>query len=549
MLLAISHLLGVKNGKRIGMKLNIAVIGAEILNKMGTTKHKTLRLILGDQLNINHSWFKKVDDTITYVMMEVRTETDYVQHHIQKVIGVFASMKCFAKLLQQHKHRVIYIKLNDKNNLQSFDKNCDLLILQNNFTNFEYQLPDEFRVDEHLNQYAKSLAIPSSVIDTEHFYSSRNELGNLFEGKKMYLMETFYRYMRKKHHILIIDGDKPLHGKWNFDEDNRQKLPKNHKPTTPLLFLNDVTEIETEIKKAKIKTVGTVKATHFLWPINRNQSLQLLDFFVKECLPLFGTFQDAMAPNEWSLYHSRLSFSMNIKLISPQEVVNRAVFEYNKRPEEIEYNQLEGFVRQIIGWREYMRGIYWLKMPEYAALNYFEHTEKLPDWFWTGKTKMNCLKNAIAQSLEFAYAHHIQRLMITGNFALLAGVNPNEVDAWYLGIYIDAFEWVEITNTRGMSQFADGGIVGSKPYVSSATYINKMSSYCTGCYYDKAKKTGDKACPFNSLYWNFYDKHESKLAKNPRIGMMYNVWRKMQPNAKAELLEQADYYLKHINEL
>ena len=549
MLLAISHLLGVKNGKRIGMKLNIAVIGAEILNKMGTTKHKTLRLILGDQLNINHSWFKKVDDTITYVMMEVRTETDYVQHHIQKVIGVFASMQCFAKLLQQHKHTVIYIKLNDKNNLQSFDKNCDLLILQNNFTNFEYQLPDEFRVDEHLNQYAKSLAIPSSVIDTEHFYSSRYELGNLFEGKKMYLMETFYRYMRKKHHILIIDGDKPLHGKWNFDEDNRQKLPKNHKPTTPLLFLNDVTEIETEIKKAKIKTVGTVKATHFLWPINRDQSLQLLDFFVKECLPLFGTFQDAMAPNEWSLYHSRLSFSMNIKLISPQEVVNRAVFEYNKRPEEIEYNQLEGFVRQIIGWREYMRGIYWLRMPEYRALNYFEHTEKLPDWFWTGKTKMNCLKNAIAQSLEFAYAHHIQRLMITGNFALLAGVNPNEVDAWYLGIYIDAFEWVEITNTRGMSQFADGGIVGSKPYVSSATYINKMSSYCTGCYYDKAKKTGDKACPFNSLYWNFYDKHESKLAKNPRIGMMYNVWRKMQPNAKAELLEQADYYLKHINEL
>jgi len=548
-LLAISHLLGEKSGKRIGMKLNIAVIDAEILNKMATTKYKTLRLILGDQLNINHSWFKKVDDTITYVMMEVRTETDYVQHHIQKVIGIFASMQSFAKLLQKHKHKVIYIKLNDKNNLQSFDKNCDLLILQNNFTNFEYQLSDEFRVDEHLNQYAKSLAIPSSVIDTEHFYSSRNELGNLFEGKKMYLMETFYRYMRKKHHILIVDGDKPLHGKWNFDEDNRQKLPKNHKPTTPLLFLNDVTEIETEIKKAKVKTIGTVKATHFLWPINRDQSLQLLDFFVKECLPLFGTFQDAMAPNEWSLYHSRLSFSMNIKLISPQEVVNRAVFEYNKRPEEIEYNQLEGFVRQIIGWREYMRGIYWLKMPEYGALNYFEHTEKLPDWFWTGKTKMNCLKNAIAQSLEFAYAHHIQRLMITGNFALLAGVNPNEVDAWYLGIYIDAFEWVEITNTRGMSQFADGGIVGSKPYVSSATYINKMSSYCTGCYYDKAKKTGDKACPFNSLYWNFYDKHESKLAKNPRIGMMYNVWRKMQPNAKAELLEQADYYLKHINEL
>ncbi len=516
---------------------------------MAITKNKKLRLILGDQLNINHTWFKTVDEQVTYVLMEIQTETDYAIHHIQKVLGVFASMQEFAKTLQQQKHNVIYIKLNDKHNLQSFDKNCAVLISKNNYTHFEYQLPDEYRVDKHLKQYTKSLKISVNAVDTEHFYSTRNELGNLFEGKKTYLMETFYRYMRKKHNVLIIDGDKPLHGKWNFDEDNRQKLPKEHKPTAPYLFTNNVTEIETELKKAIIKTIGTVDSKNFLWPINREQSIQLLDFFVENCLPLFGTFQDAMAPNEWSLYHSRLSFSMNIKLLSPQEVVNRAIAEYTKRPNEIEYNQLEGFVRQIIGWREYMRGIYWHKMPEYATLNYFEHTAKLPQWFWTGKTKMNCLKNAITQSLQFAYAHHIQRLMITGNFALLAGVNPDEVDNWYLGIYIDAFEWVEITNTRGMSQFADGGIVGSKPYVSSATYINKMSSYCTGCYYNKAKKTGDKACPFNSLYWNFYDKHESKLSKNPRIGMMYNVWRKMAPNAKAELLEQADYYLKHINEL
>ena len=516
---------------------------------MAIKKNKTLRLILGDQLNTNHSWLKTVDDTVTYVMMEIRTETDYAQHHIQKVLGIFAAMQQFAKELQQQKHHVIYIKLNDKDNLQSFDKNCDLLISKNKYTLFEYQLPDEYRVDEHLKKYVQSLAIPSNVADTEHFYSTRSELGKLFEGKKTYLMETFYRYMRKKHQVLIVDGDKPFHGKWNFDEDNRQKLPKEHKPTEPLLFVNNVTEIETELKKTTIKTIGTVDSKNFLWPINRAQSMQLLDFFVENCLPLFGTFQDAMAPSEWSLYHSRLSFSMNVKLISPQEVVNRAIAEYNKRNDEIEYNQLEGFVRQIIGWREYMRGIYWLKMPEYATLNYFEHTGKLPSWFWTGKTKMNCMKNAIDQSLQYAYAHHIQRLMITGNFALLAGVNPDEVDAWYLGIYIDAFEWVEITNTRGMSQFADGGIVGSKPYVSSATYINKMSSYCTGCFYDKAIKTGDKACPFNSLYWNFYDKHESKLSKNPRIGMMYNVWRKMQPNAKADLLEQADYYLKHINEL
>ena len=510
---------------------------------------KTLRLILGDQLNSNHSWFKTVDNQIIYLLMEIRSETDYAHHHIQKVLGIFAAMQAFAEDLQKQEHNVIYLKLNDKNNLQSFDDNCNNLIFKHNVNHFEYQMPDEYRVDEHLKNFVKSLKITSKVFDTEHFYSTRNELGNLFEGKKMYLMETFYRYMRKKHQVLIVDGDKPLHGKWNFDEDNRQKLPKGHKPIIPFLFSNDVSEIDIELKKTTIKTIGFVDSKIFLWPINRIQSLQLLDFFVKECLPLFGTFQDAMAPNEWSLYHSRLSFSMNIKLLSPQEVVNKAIEEYYKRPNEIEYNQLEGFVRQIIGWREYMRGIYWLKMPEYATLNYFEHSEKLPTWFWTGKTKMNCLKNAIHQSLQYAYAHHIQRLMITGNFALLAGVNPDEVDSWYLGIYIDAFEWVEITNTRGMSQFADGGIVGSKPYVSSATYINKMSSYCTGCYYDKAKKTGDKACPFNSLYWNFYDKNEIKLAKNPRIGMMYNVWRRMEPIAKAELLEQADYYLKHINDL
>ena len=510
---------------------------------------KVLRLIMGDQLNINHSWFIKVEENITYVMMEIRTETDYAQHHIQKVIGFFAAMRNFAQELKEKKHQVIYFQLNDKQNLQNFAANCTALIETHQFTHFEYQLPDEFRLDEEMKLFTSNLSIPHAVVDSEHFYSSRNELKELFAGKKTYLMENFYRYMRKKHNVLIEDKDKPLNGKWNFDEDNRQKLPKDHKPIDPLLFSNNVSDIEAEIKQAKVLTIGTVDSQAFLWPINRAQSLELLDYFTQYCLPLFGTFQDAMAPNEWSLYHSRLSFSMNIKLITPKEVVDKAIEAYVKNPDKIEFHQLEGFVRQIIGWREYMRGIYWLKMPDYASLNYFDHSAKLPEWFWTGKTKMNCLKNAIGQSLEFAYAHHIQRLMITGNFALLAGVHPDEVDAWYLGIYIDAIEWVEITNTRGMSQFADGGIVGTKPYVSSASYIHKMSSYCTGCYYDKAKKTGEKSCPFNSLYWNFYDRNEAKLAKNPRIGMMYNVWRRMEPNQKAELLQQAAYYLTHINKL
>jgi deoxyribodipyrimidine photolyase-related protein len=481
-------------------------------------------------------------------MMEVRTETDYASHHIQKVVGFFSAMRSFSESLKLANHSVIYIGINDENNLQSFDKNLETLISELQITHFEYQFPDEYRLDKILKDCCEKLTIKTTVVDSEHFFSSRNELGEFFEGKKTFLMESFYRNMRKKHDVLM-ENDKPLTGKWNYDDDNRKKLPKNHKPITPLVFNNNVSEIVAEIHKTDIKTIGTIDAEKFVWPINRKQSLELLDFFVTECLSLFGSYQDAMTPNEWSLYHSRISFSMNIKMISPQEVIEKAIAEWRNRPDEIEYNQLEGFVRQIIGWREYMRGIYWLKMPEFATMNFFDNQEKLPEWFWTGNTKMLCLKDSINQSLNYAYAHHIQRLMITGNFALLAGVHPDELDAWYLGIYIDAIEWVEITNTRGMSQFADGGIVGTKPYVSSASYIDKMSHYCGSCFYKKAVKTGDKACPFNSLYWNFYDKNEEKLGKNPRIGMMYNVWRKMNPDAKTALLEQADYYLKNINNL
>lgn len=520
------------------------MINAEATNKMS----KTVRLILGDQLNSSHSWFNTVDDAVVYVMMEVRSETDYAKHHIQKVVGFFATMQAFYLDLKSKKHEVIYIYLNDEDNLQSFDKNIKSLIAKHQFTHFEYQQPDEFRVDAILKELCSTIAISTAVVDSEHFYTSRTDLADFFEGKKTFILENFYRMLRKKHDVLMEAGQ-PLTGKWNYDSENRKKLPKNHKPIAPLVFANNVTDILVEVNKTDVKTIGTIDAANFVWPINREQSLELLDFFIEECLHLFGSYQDAMTPNEWSLYHSRLSFSMNIKMISPQEVIEKAIDAWQANPDRIEYNQLEGFVRQIIGWREYMRGIYWLKMPEYATMNFFNNEEKLPDWFWTGKTKMNCLKDAINQSLNFAYAHHIQRLMITGNFALLAGVHPDEIDAWYLGIYIDAIEWVEITNTRGMSQFADGGIVGTKPYVSSASYIDKMSHYCGSCFYKKEVKTGDKACPFNSLYWNFYDKNEDKLGKNPRIGMMYNVWRKMKPEAQTALLEQAAYYLKNINEL
>lgn len=509
---------------------------------------KTLRLILGDQLNSKHSWFKRVDDSILYVMMEVRTETDYVQHHIQKVIAFFAAMRAFSAHLKEKGHQVIYLKINDINNFQSFEKNINQLLKHHSISQFHYQLPDEFRMDKMLSEIAKNINIPTTTFDTEHFFTERYELKQHVDGKKQLVMEHFYRAMRKKHSILM-QGDKPLFDQWNFDQDNRKKLPKHHKPVAPLIFTNNVSTLYEEIQTAGIKTIGSVNTSAFIWPINREQSIELLHFFVENCLPLFGSYQDAMMANEWSLYHSRLSFSLNTKLISPKEVMDAAIAAYQRNTITIAYNQLEGFVRQIIGWREYMRGIYWMYMPGYNQLNFFNHKNDLPKWYWDGNTKMNCLRHAIKQSLHFAYAHHIQRLMITGNFALLAGTEPAQVDEWYLGIYIDALDWVEITNTRGMSQFADGGIVGTKPYVSASSYIHKMSNYCEGCFYDKTQKTGNRACPFNSLYWDFYNRHSDKLSDNPRISMMYKVWERMNPDEKNGILQQARHYLKNINTL
>jgi deoxyribodipyrimidine photolyase-related protein len=508
----------------------------------------TLRLILGDQLNINHTWYKVADPNILYTLMEVRSETDYVWHHVQKACAFFAAMEEFALTLKQLGHNVKYIKLDDIGNLQTFQDNCNTLINEFQIEEFQYQLPDEYRVDTTLKDYCNSLKIKSTAFDTEHFFTSRHEVSDYFSNQKTILMENFYRHMRKKHSVMM-DNSNPRGGQWNFDQENRKKLPKGHRPFPPLLFQNDVSLQYSRITQADIKTIGTIEPKYFVWPINRVQSLELLEHFVTYCLPLFGTFQDAMHTDEWALYHSRLSFCMNTKMLSPKEVVEAAEQAWAKNPTLIAINQAEGFIRQILGWREYMRGIYWMKMPDFETMNFFNHDRSLPDWYWTGKTKMNCLKNAIGQSLNYAYAHHIQRLMITGNFALLAGTAPDQVDFWYLGIYIDALQWVEITNTRGMSQYADGGITGSKPYTASANYINKMSNYCESCSYDKSERSTPNACPFNSLYWDFHDRHRAKLDAHPRLKMVYTLWDKIDPVEKGNILERASYCLSNIEEL
>ena len=512
--------------------------------------YSKLRLILGDQLNYNHSWFQAKEDNTLYVLMEVMEEATYVKHHIQKIVGFFVAMRSFAKHLSQTGHKVHYLKLDNEENRQSVVKNIIWLIDTLSITHFEYQLPDEYRLDQQLKSLSDQLPISVTNIDTEHFLSNRDDIKKLFEGKKQYLMETFYRTMRKKYQILMeVDGKSPIGGSWNYDQKNRKKLPKKHLLPNPFHFEKDVSHIVELLNRRGVGTIGKINPTHFNWPTNREEALAVLDHFLKVRLHYFGTFQDAMTDKHYLLYHSRLSFALNIKLLHPMEVVKAVENYWHDHQDSIDIAQAEGFIRQILGWREYMRGIYWAKMPDFASLNYFNHQGDLPKWFWTGDTKMKCLQHTISQSLEHAYAHHIQRLMVTGNFALLLGVHPDEVDQWYLGIYMDAIEWVEITNTRGMSQYADGGIVGTKPYVSSANYINKMSDYCTNCHYNKKEKIGDKACPFNSLYWDFYERHRNKLGNNPRIGMMYRVWDRNAPEQKEQILKQAAFHKGNINNL
>ncbi|MEM9077925.1 MAG: cryptochrome/photolyase family protein [Bacteroidota bacterium] len=505
---------------------------------------KTLRLVLGDQLNLQHIWFKETDTNTTYLMAEMRQETDYVKHHVQKVVGFFLAMRNFADTLKEKGNQVIYLKINDADNLHNLGKIIQQYTQELEVAKFEYQYPDEYRLDKQLSDICKSLGIQTEAYSTEHFYTGRYELRDFFHGKKQLIMESFYRMMRKKHDIMMVNGQ-PDGGKWNFDHSNRKKW--NGSPAIPqeLNFSKDVSSILDEIQKAEIKTFGNIQPKSFNWPTSEAECEDLLEYFCENLLKYFGDYQDAFHTEEKFLFHSRLSFAMNSKMLSPKRVVNHVLEHFYENQSDIHISQVEGFIRQIIGWREYMRGIYWMKMPEYSGLNELHNHNALPDFFWTGETKMNCLKQSITQSLDEAYAHHIQRLMIVGNYALLTQTHPDEVDAWYLGVYIDAIEWVEITNTRGMSQFADGGIVATKPYVSSANYINKMGNYCKVCHYKPAEKTGDTACPFNALYWNFLDEKKGYFENNQRMSMMLNLLKKKDPQEMAVLKERAKEVIEH----
>jgi len=506
---------------------------------------KTLRLLLGDQLNINHSWFNDNDPNNLYVMMEVKDETSYVKHHVQKILGIFAAMRNFDAELKQRNFSTLYLTISDPQNKHSFIENLRWIIKKYTIKKIEYQEPDEYRLDNLFSSFSKLLHIQVQPFSSEHFYTTRQCVMNFFEDQKQWRMEYFYRNMRKKHNVLMDNNSKPLGGKWNYDADNRKSWKGKPDASIDLRPSHNLENIFNEISQEKINFFGKCDYKNFRWPINRAESLELLESFIRTNLIYFGDYQDAMHDKNWFLFHSFLSFALNTKMISPMEVVERTEKAYEEYA--LPLSSVEGFIRQILGWREYIRGIYWSAMPGYEKNNYFNHQRSLPKWFWSGNTNMNCLANSINQSLDQAYAHHIQRLMVIGNFALLAGIKPEEIHQWYLGIYIDAFEWVELPNTLGMSQFADGGQLASKPYVSSASYINKMSNYCKSCHYDSKVKIGDKACPFNSLYWNFFETHKDKLATNQRLGIVYNQLKRMDSEQKKQLVDQSQIYLKNID--
>ncbi len=513
--------------------------------------YQRARLLLGDQLNEKHSWFREIDPGTVYCLFETWSESTYCKHHLQKITGFFLAMRAFAQRLRALGHQVIYRDLDETRTLglESITDNVDHLLREHGISAFGYQLPDEWRLDRELNEYVRNFEGQIEVADTEHFMSERQDVEVLFRGKKTYLMETFYRGMRRQHEVLMDPSGEPLTGQWNYDQENRGSLPKDISFPEASTFPRDATAIVEMVGRHDIPTMGRMKDNTFTYPVTREECLEALEDFCSNRLPLFGTYQDAMTVAHPLLYHANLSFAMNLKMISPREVIDAAIAAWEADRETISFNQLEGFVRQIIGWREYMRGVYWAQMPGYETKNDLGHTLPLPKWYWTGDTKMNCLSHAVNQSLDLAYAHHIQRLMITGNFALVLGAHPDEVDAWYLGVYIDAIQWVEITNTRGMSQRADGGLVATKPYCSSANYINKMSDYCKSCHYNHKKKVGDDACPFNSLYWDFLDRHREKLGNNYRMAFMYRTWDKKAAGEKVEILERAAWVKEHRDEL
>ena len=505
---------------------------------------KTLRLILGDQLNHHISALEHADkDNDVIVMCEVWDETQYVRHHKKKIAFLFSAMRHFAKELRSAGYHVDYIKLDNEDNSGSFSSEVKRAIMRHHACALVTTEASEYRVLQMQKSWAKEFNIDVHIALDKRFLCTHAQFKEWAEDRKQLRMEYFYRQMRKDYNILMQDG-KPVGGAWNYDADNR-KPPKDGLEV-PVPYNAEIDDITRDV----LNLVGERFADHFgdlepfYFAVTRTQALDALDKFIDERLCNFGTYQDAMIQGEPWMFHAHLSFYINSGLLDPLECVRKAQAAYDDGYAPL--NAVEGFIRQIIGWREYVRGIYWLKMPEYAHKNFFHATRPLPELYWGAKTKMNCLKQCVKETKHYAYAHHIQRLMVLGNFALIAGLSVEEVNEWYLIVYADAYEWVEMPNVSGMILFADGGLLASKPYAAGASYVNKMSNYCTQCSYKHSKKNGEGACPFNYLYWDFLARNREKLERNPRIAMMYRTYDRMDEVKKDAIQNDATRFFKKM---
>ncbi|MBL6761451.1 MAG: cryptochrome/photolyase family protein [PS1 clade bacterium] len=503
---------------------------------------KPLILVLGDQLSPHLSSLAAAPEA-PILMAELAEEASYVRHHRQKIALIFSAMRHFAETLKDQGRAVTYLKYGETGGVDSFADALRLLIKRDGITRLLVTEPGEWRLMQEMQNWAESLAIAVEIVPDTRFLATHAEFETWAEGKKQLRMEFFYREMRRKTGLLM-DGDEPLGGQWNYDADNRKKLPKDHAPPPRLHFAPDAVTEDVLALVARHFGNHVGRLDNFAWPVTAAQAEQQFAHWLDFCLPHFGDYQDAMKTGEAFVYHGLVGASINIGLLDPLKVCQAVEARYHSGQAPL--NAVEGFIRQILGWREFIRSLYWLKMPDYADSNFFDHDRALPDFYYSGETDMACMREAIGATVTHAYAHHIQRLMVTGNFALLAGIAPAAVNRWYLEVYADAFEWVQLPNTHGMALFADGGLVGSKPYAASGAYINRMSDHCSSCTYNVKQAHGDTACPFNYLYWDFMIRHRDKLGGNPRMGMVYRNLDKMDDAKRDGVIASAKEFLQKL---
>jgi deoxyribodipyrimidine photolyase-related protein len=511
----------------------------------------TLRVVLGDQCSRGLSSLRDLDPGAdTVLMAEVMGECTYVKHHKRKIALVLSAMRHFARALEARDVRVRYVRLDDADNTQSLGGEVARAAKALKPDAIVVTEAGEWRVEQDMLGWQDATGVAVEIREDDRFLARRQEF-RAWAGKRAGLrMEFFYRDMRRRSGILMEKGGKeeggkekaaPVGGKWNYDAENRKRLPKGVAvPEVPSFKPDAVTREVIEMVEARFADhFGSLDGFDFA--VTARDAGRMLDDFIRNRLPGFGDWQDAMAADEPRLFHSLISTALNCGLLDPLEACRKAEAAYEAG--EAPLNAVEGFIRQILGWREFIRGVYWLHMPDYATRNGLGAKRALPDFYWSAETKMRCVAQAVGQTRDLAYAHHIQRLMVTGNFALLAGLHPDEVDEWYLAVYADAYEWVEMPNTRGMALHADHGVVGSKPYAASGAYINRMSDYCGKCHYDVRASTGERACPFNALYWDFIARHAERFAGNTRMAMPLRTLERMDKKKVTAIRKQAAGFL------